>query len=383
MNLNIAHRILNIEIYSSKEKVKDSYKKLVKKWHPDKHINNKEKYLYAEQNIKKIIEAYKYILNHPSWNSRLEKETSKKKSYKNSKFKILNIYITKMFRILLLLSQYLIILFGLPFIIFWEHPFHKEFFPNFHNVQEEKNNKYNGNDILLIFNQNDSSFYNINNDKKNVKLIFEDFLTILKENKKSSNINFLDFDNDEKLELIIDIHSEDSSKYYHSSLIFTNNKNNNIFHYVKTFKSGTIIDYNNKVFVEPLTTFDSFFFCDSCNFSSTILNNKNIKYISPKIQYIFKNSSIFYKTDSSVNEKIISNLYALSKIKIKFNENQFDNGLRRLYAENIISFYYNNFDLNETRDLFYKNYLYKDKHEIWKSLVVEMIQKYPILDTKK
>ena len=81
MNLNIAHRILNIEIYSSKEKVKDSYKKLVKKWNPEKHINDKEKYLYAEQNIKKIIEAYKYILNHPSWNSRLEKETSKKKSY--------------------------------------------------------------------------------------------------------------------------------------------------------------------------------------------------------------------------------------------------------------------------------------------------------------
>ncbi|MAV59543.1 MAG: hypothetical protein CMG07_06315, partial [Candidatus Marinimicrobia bacterium] len=82
-------------------------------------------------------------------------------------------------------------------------------------------------------------------------------------------------------------------------------------------------------------------------------------------------------------KKIISNLYALSKIHIKLNEDQFDNGLRRLFAENIISFYYNNFDLNETRDLFYRNYSYEDKHEIWKSLVVEMIQKYPILDTKK
>ena len=28
------------------------------------NIHDKEKYLYAEQNIKKIIEAYKYILNH-------------------------------------------------------------------------------------------------------------------------------------------------------------------------------------------------------------------------------------------------------------------------------------------------------------------------------
>ena len=383
MNLNIAHRILNIEIYSSKEKVKDSYKKLVKKWHPDKHIHDKEKYSYAEQNIKKIIEAYKYLLNHPSWNSRSEKEAYKKKNYKNSFQKILNIYISKIFRISLLISQYLIILFGLPFIIFWEHPIHKELFPNFHNLKEDKNIQYDENDILLIFNQNDSSFFNINNDQKNVKLILKDFTALLKENKKSNNINFLDFDNDEKLEMIIDIHSDDSSKYYHSSLIFTNKKNNNIFHYVKTFKSGTIIDYNNKVFVEPLLVFDSFFFCDSCNFSSTILNNKNIKYISPKIQYVFKNSGIFYKTDRTINEKIISNLYALSKIQIKLNENQFDNGLRRLFAENIISFYYNNFDLNETRDLFYRNYSYKDKHEIWKSLVVEMIQKYPILDTKK
>ena len=383
MNLNIAHRILNIEIYSSKEKVKDSYKKLVKKWHPDKHIHDKEKYSYAEQNIKKIIEAYKYLLNHPSWNSRSEKEAYKKKNYKNSFLKILNIYISKIFRISLLISQYLIILFGLPFIIFWEHPIHKELFPNLHNLKEDKNIQYDENDILLIFNQNDSSFFNINNDQKNVKLILKDFTALLKENKKSNNINFLDFDNDEKLEMIIDIHSDDSSKYYHSSLMFTNKKNNNIFHYVKTFKSGTIIDYNNKVFVEPLLVFDSFFFCDSCNFSSTILNNKNIKYISPKIQYVFKNSGIFYKTDRTINEKIISNLYALSKIQIKLNENQFDNGLRRLFAENIISFYYNNFDLNETRDLFYRNYSYKDKHEIWKSLVVEMIQKYPILDTKK
>ena len=55
MDLNTAHRILGINLHTSKDRVKNSYKKLVKKWHPDRHIDDKIKYSYAEENIKKII----------------------------------------------------------------------------------------------------------------------------------------------------------------------------------------------------------------------------------------------------------------------------------------------------------------------------------------
>ena len=57
---------------------------MVKKWHPDKHIDNKIKYAYAEENIKKIIEAYKYLLNHNSWESRNNVKEFKEKQNSNN-----------------------------------------------------------------------------------------------------------------------------------------------------------------------------------------------------------------------------------------------------------------------------------------------------------
>jgi len=162
-------------------------------------------------------------------------------------------------------------------------------------------------------------------------------------------------------------------------MLFSYNEDNE-FNFIKKFENGTIIDYGNQVFIEPLSVFDSFYFCDSCYFSTDLINDKNIKYISPKVRYVYNDNQIFYQNeDRTLNKKIINNLNSLSKLDFIILNKKFDTGIRRLYAENILSYYYNSFDLNEARDLFYSNYNFSDKHNVWKKIVVELIKEYPIL----
>jgi len=52
------YNILNINKDASENDIKDAYKKLARKWHPDKNINNKEE---AEKTFKKISEAYQVL----------------------------------------------------------------------------------------------------------------------------------------------------------------------------------------------------------------------------------------------------------------------------------------------------------------------------------
>ena len=60
MNHREACRILEISENASENEIKDAYKKLAKKWHPDKHRFNKSK---AEEQFKKISEAYDTLTN--------------------------------------------------------------------------------------------------------------------------------------------------------------------------------------------------------------------------------------------------------------------------------------------------------------------------------
>lgn len=54
-----AREILELPEYATMPQIKENYKRLIKKWHPDKNANDKEIY---EENAKKIIEAYKTII---------------------------------------------------------------------------------------------------------------------------------------------------------------------------------------------------------------------------------------------------------------------------------------------------------------------------------
>ena len=380
MDLTIAHRILGVNSFSSQDEVKNAYKVLVKKWHPDRHIDDKIKYTYAEENIKKIIEAYKYLLNHNSWSSRNEKNNSSKKKKINKKS--IN-FLFSFINYIIIVFQYTIILLGLPFIIFWYHPIHQDLFPHLHKVILDEEFNFDKNNITLSF-KDFNIIKDINNDSlESIKQIqLNDFINLLNRNNKSGQIYYVDLDGNDVEELIIKISSTIDSEYYHSIILFSYNNNN--FNLIEIFENGTILDFSNNIFITPLFTFDSFYFCDSCYFSSKIINNKDIRYISPKVKFQFKNDKIYYNTiDHDVNKKIINNLKSLKELDFKFSNDVFDQGFRRLYAENILSYFYNNFDLNQTRDLFYNNYKFQDKHQIWKEIVVELIEEYSIIEDIK
>ena len=53
-----ARKTLELPEYATMKQIKNSYKRLIKKWHPDK---NRESAESCEENTKKIIEAYKTI----------------------------------------------------------------------------------------------------------------------------------------------------------------------------------------------------------------------------------------------------------------------------------------------------------------------------------
>ena len=49
---------LNISKNATKDEIKNAYKKLAMKYHPDKNINNKEE---AEKKFKEVAEAYEVL----------------------------------------------------------------------------------------------------------------------------------------------------------------------------------------------------------------------------------------------------------------------------------------------------------------------------------
>ena len=68
--------ILNVNKNSTKDEIKDAYKKLAMKYHPDKNINNKEE---AEKKFKEVAEAYEVL-----------SDNKKKYEYDNGKNIIIN-----------------------------------------------------------------------------------------------------------------------------------------------------------------------------------------------------------------------------------------------------------------------------------------------------
>lgn len=98
MELEKAYRVLKIEKNATSEEVKNSYRELAKKYHPDLYQNNPLAYL-AEEKLKEVNEAYevledyfenkeKYSYEEENYNSQYEdiKTDKYQKHYSNSSF---------------------------------------------------------------------------------------------------------------------------------------------------------------------------------------------------------------------------------------------------------------------------------------------------------
>lgn len=57
----VFYEILEIKSGASKNEIKQAYKRLAKKWHPDLFFNKPKLQLQAQEKLKKIIEAYKKL----------------------------------------------------------------------------------------------------------------------------------------------------------------------------------------------------------------------------------------------------------------------------------------------------------------------------------
>ena len=60
--MNKYYEILGISTNATEEEVKKAYRKLAKKWHPDRYVNKPEELEQAEENFKTISEAYNFII---------------------------------------------------------------------------------------------------------------------------------------------------------------------------------------------------------------------------------------------------------------------------------------------------------------------------------
>jgi molecular chaperone DnaJ len=78
------YEILGVRENASKEEIRSAYRELVKKYHPDKYMDNPLADL-AEEKLKEINEAYDYLMNnaHQETYTSYQEPSNQRKSYHN------------------------------------------------------------------------------------------------------------------------------------------------------------------------------------------------------------------------------------------------------------------------------------------------------------
>ena len=83
------YKILKVNRYSSQEDIKQAYRKLALRYHPDKNLKNKEQ---SEEKFKEIQEAYEYLkANHKQAKRNLQKRKRNKRLQKKQEQKMQNL----------------------------------------------------------------------------------------------------------------------------------------------------------------------------------------------------------------------------------------------------------------------------------------------------
>lgn len=379
MDLATAHKILSVNPASSQENIRETYKNLIKKWHPDKHDTNEKKRRVGEEKSKYINQAYRYLTTHRTWNKRKTGTKSANRSDTTAVWSLQNILVTTI--------QILFIFCGLPFLLFWNHPLHSDIFPFLHQDVINQELHFDESKITISLDEFLTTYdreYSILENPQLVNTLFSastlqelmDSLFIL---YTSASYELVDLDRDGEREMILKVYSDPEQKYQQSLLIFTHSED---FSYtlVDILEGGAVLDYNSGDFYQPITTFRKFYFCDSCTISPALTNLDFYSGGSPRIKYQFKKGRLTYSSaHRSGNSEIINTLKFLKSRGIPLlNTENFDDGTRRAFAETLTRHYYSNFDLNKVRQLFYKYYIGRDKHRVWSGIISELILKYPV-----
>ncbi len=137
--------------------------------------------------------------------------------------------------------------------------------------------------------------------------------------------------------------------------------------YKRVFSYDGSIALRNKTlglyFYEDLGYFNT---CYACGVEVKMPFN-----LSPEINLVFQNKSFeFAEKSATLNEGIEENLKTLKAKGIPdMNDFSQDDGTRKEYALNIVSYFFNtDRNLTKTKELFYSYYNHDDKNRIWNEL---------------
>lgn len=169
-----------------------------------------------------------------------------------------------------------------------------------------------------------------------------------------------DLDNDNIDELII---------YYftggaHCCDVYNIFKKNSDTTYKQIFSfTGPVTINKNQITLDLYEALGYFYSCYACEIETP-------HPLSPEIILNIKNDKFYFgKTIDSLNQQIEENLTFLQKRGVPdfpADDSTMDDGTRKTFAENIISFYINNGrDLEKSKLLFYNNYSHSDQDKIW------------------
>lgn len=148
----------------------------------------------------------------------------------------------------------------------------------------------------------------------------------------------------------------------------------NRYKYVCHFgENGNIMGINkeNKIWINFSGQLNYFQSCRACNIDDQ-LPNPNLE---TEFYLIYKDKKFQFSDnqDKKINQKILENLRFLNQRELPKSDGFQDDGTRKSYAKNIITYYFNNErSLNSTHSLFNQYYSGNDKGEIWSNIEAEI-----------
>ncbi len=379
MDLATAYKILGVGPSSTQKSIRESYKKLIKKWHPDKHDTNENNRRVGEEKSKYINQAYRYLTTHRSWDNRKKSTKSAHRNTSNTKINLQNLLVTTF--------QVIFIFAGLPFLLFWSHPLHIEYFPFLHNqdirpeLHFDESKIFIATEKFLLTNDREISILenprmvNILRKPSTLKALMDSLFILY----SSADYELIDLDSDGYREMILQIYS-DSDQSYQQSLWIMNYSGEFSYSLCEILEDGALIDFQTSEIHQPITAFRGFYFCDTCTISPSLMNLENKSNGLASIQYQFFDEGLTYTRGTRSGNNEILNILKFLKTRgvPSLKEESIDDGTRRAYAETLAGHFYRNYDLNKVRELYYKYYEGTDKHRVWSGIVSKLILEFPV-----